>query len=124
MQGRFHTYEGYSAAEVSFPVRVLVRAGVQRLVITNAAGGLGEGFQAGDLMAISDHINFSGQNPLVGKHHESLGERFPDMSQAYSPRLLEIAKQCAQELSLPIRTGVYAVLGGPSYETPAEVRAL
>jgi purine-nucleoside phosphorylase len=124
LQGRFHTYEGYKASEVAFPARVLVSAGVDTLIVTNAAGGLGDGFEAGDLMLITDHLNFSGQNPLIGPHDPIFGERFPDMSEAYSRRLCEDARSVAKEQGLELKEGVYAVLGGPSYETPAEVRAM
>lgn len=124
LQGRFHTYEGYSASEVAFPARILVHAGVKTLIVTNAAGGLGEGFVAGDLMLITDHLNFSGKNPLVGPHDPIFGERFPDMSEAYSKVLQDHARAVAAEQDLKLKEGVYSVLGGPSYETPAEVRAM
>lgn len=124
LQGRFHTYEGYSASEVAFPARILVHAGVKTLIVTNAAGGLGDGFVAGDLMLINDHLNFSGLNPLVGPHDPVFGERFPDMSEAYSHNLQDLARAVATEQSLDLKEGVYSVLGGPSYETPAEVRAM
>lgn len=124
LQGRFHTYEGYSASEVAFPARILVHAGVKTLIVTNAAGGLGEGFVAGDLMLITDHLNFSGKNPLVGPHDPIFGERFPDMSEAYSKVLQDHARAVAAEQDLNLKEGVYSVLGGPSYETPAEVRAM
>ena len=124
LQGRFHTYEGYSASEVAFPARILVHAGVKTLLVTNAAGGLGEGFVAGDLMLITDHLNFSGKNPLEGPHDPVFGERFPDMSEAYSKRLKAEARAVAAEQSLNLKEGIYSVLGGPSYETPAEVRAM
>lgn len=124
LQGRFHVYEGHSARQVAFPIRALVQAGIETFIITNAAGGLGDGFQAGDLMLITDHLNLSGHNPLVGPHHESYGERFPDMTDAYSPALQTIARESAKSLEIDLKHGVYAVLGGPSYETPAEVRTL
>ena len=124
LQGRFHLYEGYAASEVAFPIRALIRAGIKTLVVTNAAGGVEPSYRPGDLMLISDHLNFSGQNPLVGPHHDGYGPRFPDMSEAYSGRLRSIARAVAEDQELLLHEGVYAVLGGPSYETPAEVRAL
>lgn len=124
LQGRFHLYEGYPAHQVVFPHRCLGRLGVRAFVITNAAGGINPGFQAGDLMAISDHLNLSGHNPLTGSHDDRLGPRFPDMSQAYDPQLRELLREAARSLGLRLQEGVYCVLGGPSYETPAEVRLL
>lgn len=124
LQGRFHLYEGYSAAEVARPVRALIRAGVSRLIVTNAAGGLGDSMTPGDLMLITDHLNLSGRNPLVGPHDERTGDRFPDMTEAYDRALAEDLRGVAREQGLKLCEGVYAVLGGPSYETPAEVRAL
>lgn len=124
MQGRVHRYEGYSAEEVVFPVRVLHALGLRRLIVTNAAGGLGDGFAAGDLMLIEDHLNLTGDNPLVGKNDPRFGPRFPDMSDAYSHRLRDVAAKVATERGLSLRRGVYAGLLGPSYETPAEIRML
>lgn len=124
MQGRVHRYEGYRADQVAFPVRVLQALGVRRLIVTNAAGGLGDGFAAGDLMLIEDHLNLSGDNPLLGPNDARFGPRFPDMSDAYSARLRELAVQVAGERGLTLRRGVYAGLLGPSYETPAEIRML
>ncbi len=123
MQGRVHAYEGYSSEEVTFPVRVLGRMGVQRLVLTNAAGGINEGFRQGQLVLIADHINFSGRNPLVGPNDERLGLRFFDMSEAYSARLRELARKAAQDMDLDLEEGVYLCVAGPSFETPAEIRA-
>ena len=123
MQGRVHAYEGYSPQEVTFPVRVLGRMGVQRLVLTNAAGGINEGFRQGQLVLIADHINFSGRNPLVGPNDERLGLRFFDMSEAYSARLRELARKAAQDMDLDLEEGVYLCVAGPSFETPAEIRA-
>ena len=123
MQGRVHAYEGYSPEEVTFPVRVLGRMGVQRLVLTNAAGGINEGFRQGQLVLIADHINFSGRNPLVGPNDERLGLRFFDMSEAYSARLRELARKAAQDMDLDLEEGVYLCVAGPSFETPAEIRA-
>ncbi|MBI1944321.1 MAG: purine-nucleoside phosphorylase [Deltaproteobacteria bacterium] len=124
MQGRVHRYEGYTAAQVVFPVRVLHALGVRRLIVTNAAGGIGDGFVPGDLMLIEDHLNLTGDNPLVGANDARFGPRFPDMSDAYSARLREEADKVAAERSLALRRGVYAGLLGPSYETPAEIRML
>ena len=122
MQGRVHRYEGYAAAAVVFPVRVLHALGVKKLVVTNAAGGLGDGFAAGDLMIIEDHLNLTGDNPLAGKNDERFGVRFPDMSEAYSKRLRQLADDVASERGLKLQRGVYAGVLGPSYETPAEIR--
>ncbi|MBM4279400.1 MAG: purine-nucleoside phosphorylase [Deltaproteobacteria bacterium] len=124
MQGRVHRYEGYSASSVVFPVRVLHALGVRRLIVTNAAGGLGEGFAAGDLMLIEDHLNLTGDNPLCGKNDARFGARFPDMSDAYTARLRQVAFDVAAAQGLALQRGVYAGLLGPSYETPAEIRML
>ncbi len=124
LQGRFHLYEGYGAQEVVFPIRALARAGVKAFVITNAAGGVNKAFKAGDLMTIADHLNLTGQNPLAGPHDERLGPRFPDMSEAYSAAFRGLAKEAAREVGLTLQEGVYCVLSGPSYETPAEIRML
>jgi len=124
MNGRFHLYEGYPAQSVAFPVRVMKALGVHTLVVTNAAGGINTTFQPGDLMLIEDHLNLTGQNPLVGPNDESIGPRFPDMSEAYSARLRELARAVAEQQGLRLVSGVYAGLLGPSYETPAEIRML
>lgn len=124
MQGRVHRYEGYSASSVVFPVRVLHALGIKKLVVTNAAGGFGDGFSAGDLMLIEDHLNLTGDNPLLGKNDPRFGARFPDMSEAYSRRLRSLALEVAAQRGLRLQTGVYAGLLGPSYETPAEIRML
>jgi purine-nucleoside phosphorylase len=124
LQGRFHLYEGYDAQQVVFPIRALARAGVRAFVITNAAGGVNKAFKAGDLMAIADHLNLTGQNPLAGPHDDRLGPRFPDMSEAYSVAFRGLAHEAAREVGLSLKEGVYCVLSGPSYETPAEVRML
>lgn len=120
MQGRFHFYEGYPMQEVTFPVRVLHQLGVNRLFVSNAAGGVNTNFLVGDLMVITDHINLFPEHPLRGKNIDELGPRFPGMTEAYSPRLIALAEQTAQELGLELRRGVYAGLQGPSFETPAE----
>ncbi|QQR91967.1 MAG: purine-nucleoside phosphorylase [Myxococcales bacterium] len=122
MQGRSHLYEGYSPQEVVFGVRLMLRLGAQELIVTNAAGGLSEQFSAGDLMIISDHINFTGKNCLAGPNDESLGTRFPDMTCAYDPHLASIAEKVALDIGLRLRRGVYAGVLGPCYETPAEIR--
>jgi len=124
MQGRVHLYEGYSASEVAFGVRVLGRMGVRALILTNAAGGINTEYGQGGLVMIRDHINLQGQNPLAGVNDERFGPRFPDMSYTYARRYREIALDEAKKLSIPPREGVYAALLGPSYETPAEIRHL
>ncbi len=127
MQGRFHLYEGYSAAEVTFPIRVMRRLGVGRLILTNAAGGLNPEFCAGDLMLIVDHLNLvgmAGHNPLFGPNIGSFGTRFPSMTEAYAPSMRRLALETAAELQITLRQGVYAYLAGPNFETPAEVRFL
>lgn len=124
MQGRFHLYEGYSPLEVVFPVRVMQALGVRYLIVTNAAGGLNPDYKVGDLMIITDHINLSGSNPLVGLTDDSWGNRFPDMTRAYDEDLSALAKAAGRELSIRLQTGVYAGLKGPSLETPAETRFL
>jgi purine-nucleoside phosphorylase len=124
MQGRLHLYEGYSAAEVAFPVRVMQELGARRLVATNAAGGLHPEFRAGELMAITDHINLTGENPLAGPNVTAWGPRFPDMTRAYDRGLTALAETAARAAGIPLRTGVYAGLRGPSLETPAETRFL
>jgi len=124
MQGRIHYYEGYSLAQVTFPVRVMRSLGAEVLLVSNAAGGLNRLFRPGDLMIIVDHINFMGSNPLIGPNDPALGPRFPDMSQAYDPVLIDLAERVAIRLGIPIRKGVYVAVHGPSYETPAELRML
>ncbi len=121
MQGRFHFYEGYHPSEVVFPVRVLGSLGIKYLFVSNAAGGVNPSFKIGDLMVITDHINLI-PNPLVGKNIDALGERFPDMNDAYNSDLRTLAEQTASELSLSLQQGVYLGGTGPTYETPAEYR--
>jgi purine-nucleoside phosphorylase len=123
MQGRVHAYEGYSSEEVTFPVRVLGRMGVRTLVLTNAAGGINEGLRQGQLVLIADHINLSGRNPAAGRNDERLGPRFFDMSEAYSSRLRELAHDAARAMEFRLDEGVYLSVLGPSFETPAEIRA-
>ena len=123
MQGRFHYYEGFSMKELCLPVYVLGQLGVKSLVVTNACGAVNEGFAPGDLMLITDHINFSGRNPLIGPNDERFGPRFPDMSEAYDKALGAYARETAASLEIPLREGVYAFYSGPSFETAAEIRA-
>lgn len=123
MRGRFHYYEGYSTDEVVLPVRVMKLIGVKTLILTNAAGGINTEFEPGNLMIINDHINYSGRNPLIGPNMEEFGPRFPDMTYAYNPELRKLALESAKELNIPVKEGVYIWFSGPSYETPAEIRA-
>lgn len=122
MQGRYHFYEGYSMQTVTFPVKVMKKLGVQTLIITNAAGAVTEEFTPGDLMFITDHINFMGTNPLMGKNDDTLGTRFPDMSEIYSKTLIQKAEAVVKELNIDYQKGVYVATTGPSYETPAEIK--
>jgi purine-nucleoside phosphorylase len=124
LAGRVHLYEGHDARTAAFAVRALGLLGVKTLILTNAAGGVNTEFSQGALMAIDDHINLMGANPLVGDNDERFGPRFPDMTDVYSPRLRGIADRAAQAISLPLRHGIYVALLGPSYETPAEIRYL
>jgi len=124
MAGRAHLYEGYSPAEVVFGVRVLKALGVRSMVFTNAAGGINKELERGGLVLVSDQINLQGVNPLTGPNDDSLGPRFPDMSEAYSRKYREVAKEVATALCVFMREGVYAAVPGPSYETPAEIRYL
>lgn len=124
MQGRFHFYEGHGLDAVVFPIRVMKLLGVETIIVTNAAGGINEGYDPGDLMLISDHINMTFRNPLIGPNDDELGARFPDMSEAYSKELRQLAHQVASEQGIKLREGVYVGLLGPSYETPAEIRML
>lgn len=122
MQGRFHYYEGYSMQEVTFPVRVLHALGVKTLFVSNASGGVNPGFSVGDLMVITDHINLFPEHPLHGKNYDELGPRFPNMADAYSPRLVALADEVAAKEGIKLQKGVYAGLQGPTFETPAEYR--
>ncbi|MEI7024629.1 purine-nucleoside phosphorylase [Paenibacillus sp. y28] len=124
MKGRFHLYEGYSAQQVAFPIQVMKALGIHTVLITNAAGGVNEQFEAGDLMLITDHLNLMYRNPLIGPNDSEVGVRFPDLSEAYSSRLRSVAIESAEEQGVSLRQGVYAGLLGPSYETPAEIRML
>lgn len=122
MQGRNHFYEGHSMQEITYPVKVMKKLGVKTLILTNAAGAVNETFKPADLMLITDHINYMGSNPLIGKNDDSLGERFPDMSEIYKKNLIELAQTCADSLGINLQRGVYFASSGPSYETPAEIR--
>lgn len=130
MQGRFHYYEGYSMKKVVFPIYVMKRLGVQALVITNAAGGMNRTFKAGDLMLISDHLNMTGDNPLIGPNHPELGVRFPDMSEAYNREFRAVAKRIAEQMgqergeAIRLQEGVYSGITGPNYLPPAELTML
>jgi purine-nucleoside phosphorylase len=124
MQGRVHFYEGYTAKEVVFPMRVLGRLGIRTAILTNAAGGIDLGYKQGALVVIRDHINLQGANPLIGPNDERFGPRFPDMTQAYWKQYREIALAESKRLDIEVHEGVYAALSGPSYETPAEIRYL
>lgn len=121
MKGRFHMYEGYGPETTAFPVRVMKELGVKSLLVTNAAGGVNTGYTPGDLMLLTDHLNLTGRNPLIGPNDPELGVRFPDMSEPYSRRLIQAAREVAKEQSFTFREGVYAGLLGPTYETPAEI---
>lgn len=124
MEGRFHYYEGYTADEITYPVRVMAALGAQTLIVSNAAGGMNPHFAAGDLMIITDHINLMGVNPLIGPNDESLGPRFPDMCCAYDKSLVELAHKIALEENIKAHKGVYVAVSGPNLETPAEYRFL
>ena len=121
MQGRFHYYEGYSIQQVVFPIRVMKLLGIEKLFVSNAAGGLNPDFKRGDLMTITDHINLL-PNPLVGRNHDELGPRFPDMNEAYDPAIRALADRIAMNKGIKLQHGVYVGSSGPSYETPAEYR--
>lgn len=124
MQGRFHYYEGYAMDKVTFPVRVMKALGIDQLIVTNACGGMNPAFEAGQLMLITDHINFMGTNPLIGENVEQFGPRFPDMSRAYDRVWIEKAAKCAEGLGIKVQKGVYAAISGPAYMTPAELNML
>ncbi len=124
MQGRVHYYEGYSMDQVVSPIRLMGILGAGKLILTNAAGGMGEGFDVGDLMLIKDHIALFVPNPLIGPNDEFLGKRFPDMSRVYDPALLDVVRRAAEKVNVELKEGVYVQLTGPSLETPAEIRLL
>lgn len=122
LQGRFHFYEGYDIQTVTYPIRVFKDLGVEKLLLTNAAGGINEGFNIGDLMIITDHINLAGMNPLIGKNVDAHGPRFVDMTEAYSKRARQLLHQIGNENDISLQEGVYTWFSGPTYETPAEIR--
>lgn len=122
LQGRLHYYEGHPMSVLTMPVRIMAKLGVKTLLLTNAAGGVNKDYRPGDLMLITDHINYSGMNPLIGEHHESFGPRFPDVTDLYSSALRLKLKLAAVEAGIVLRQGVYMMFSGPSYETPAEIR--
>lgn len=124
LRGRFHHYEGHELSEVTFPIRVLQRMGIGKLVLTAATGGIDPEAGPGAIVCLRDHLNLLGANPLRGPHDERFGPRFPDMTEVYSRNLRRLAEEVSRELGLPFREGVYACVSGPSYETPAEVRML
>ena len=123
MQGRFHYYEGNTIQICTYPIKILKMLGAKNLISTNASGGINSNFNIGDIMIITDHINFMGDNPLIGPNEEILGERFPDMGNIYTLELQQKAKQCAKKLNINLKEGVYLAVSGPSYETKAEIRA-
>ena len=122
MQGRFHYYEGHTIQKVVFPIKVMKALGVKTVILTNAAGGVNPAFNPSDLMVITDHINHMNVNPLIGPNDDSFGERFPDMSEVYTPELVELTKKVASRNGIDLQEGVYLAMTGPSYETPAEVK--
>jgi len=122
MQGRNHFYEGHSMSDVTYPIKVIKKLGVKTLILTNAAGAVNKSFRPADLMVITDHINFMGTNPLIGRNDENFGVRFPDMSEVYSKNLIKIVDAAGRLLKLDLKHGVYMATTGPSYETPAEIR--
>jgi len=124
MEGRFHLYEGYTAAQVTFPIRVMKALGIKTLIVSNAAGGLNPLFEKGDVVLITDHINFQGHNPLMGPNDDALGPRFPDMYNCYDKELRRLAGEAAREEKIPLREGVYVGVTGPNLETAAEYRFL
>ena len=124
MNGRFHFYEGYSMQEIVFPVYAMKEAGISSLLVSNACGGINRELTAGSIVAVTDHINLMGNNPLIGPNDDRIGPRYPDMFHAYDPALISIAEQSAEELGIPLKKGVYAAVTGPNLETPAEYRWL
>lgn len=122
MEGRFHLYEGYTPFEITFPVRIMAKLGIKYLLISSAAGGLNNNFKPGDFMIVTDHINLTGSNPLIGQNLDEFGPRFPDMSQAYDRELIDIALKKAMNKGVYLRQGVYIGIMGPSLETPSETR--
>ena len=123
MQGRFHFYEGYSMHESTYPIKIFKKLGIKTLILTNASGAINKEIKVGDIVLMTDHINFMGTNPLIGKNDDTLGTRFPDMSECYCKELRNVAHNSANELNMALKEGVYLATTGPSYETPAEIRA-
>lgn len=124
MQGRYHYYEGYPMKDVTYPIKVFRKLGIKTIILTNAAGAINEDYKPADLMVITDHINMMGMNPLIGKNDDSMGTRFPDMSEIYNKDLINIAQKSADNINIKIQKGVYLAGTGPSYETPAEIRMM
>ena len=124
MKGRVHYYEGYEVSDVVLPIRLMIKLGIKTLFLTNAAGGLKDGFSAGDLMLITDHISVFAPNPLIGPNDPEMGPRFPDMTEVYNLKIREKIQEIAYENDIPLETGVYCQLTGPTYETPAEIKML
>ena len=124
MKGRVHYYEGYEVSDVVLPIRLMIKLGIKTLFLTNAAGGLKDGFSAGDLMLITDHISVFAPNPLIGPNDPEIGPRFPDMTEVYNLKIREKIQEIAYENDIPLETGVYCQLTGPTYETPAEIKML
>lgn len=122
LQGRFHSYEGYTMQEATFPIRVFKALGISKLILSNAAGGMNSNYHVGDIIFINDHINLMPSNPLIGKNYDELGPRFPDMSEPYDPSMIRIAKEIADKHNYRSHIGVYAAVSGPCFETPAEYR--
>ena len=122
MDGRFHVYEGHPLSSITLPVRLMKLLGVELLILTNASGGLNPDFRTGDIVLVTDHLNFMGANPLIGLNDDRFGPRFPDISETYSPRFRDVALRVARDSSIPLRQGVYAAVTGPNYETRAEIR--
>lgn len=124
LNGRFHYYEGYPMEAVTFPVRLIKALGIDKIIVSNAAGGMNPEFKAGDLMIIEDQLNLTGDNPLIGENYEELGARFPDMSEPYDKSLIALTENIAKKLEIKVQKGVYVSVSGPNYETPAELRML
>ncbi|MBC7713577.1 MAG: purine-nucleoside phosphorylase [Rhizobacter sp.] len=124
LQGRFHVYEGHEMDDVVFPMRMMAKLGVDIVILTNAAGGVNLSYAPGDLVILTDHINLSGRNPLVGPNDDSMGPRFPDMSRAFNPELIQLIEAAGSELKIKTQKGVYAGVLGPTYETPAEIKMI
>lgn len=124
MQGRIHYYEGHQMEVLAMPIHIMKYLGIKTLIVTNAAGGVNESFKPGDLMIINDHINLAFTNPLIGKNEEEIGPRFPDMSTAYDKDLIQITDKISKNMNIELKKGVYVMMTGPTYETPAEIRMI